>query len=81
MSAMCRTIIQNIIVLWNYIELTKIIMRSDNQTRKELLNHIISASILTWRHVNLHGVYDFSNLTASNDNEYSLDEMINFMVI
>ncbi len=77
-SALCKTIIQNIIILWNYIELTKIIMRSDMVGREALLDDITSASILTWRHVNLHGTYDFSNLTAANDTDYSLEEVIAF---
>ena len=77
-SALCKTIIQNIIILWNYIELTKIIMRSDKVGREALLDDITSASILTWRHVNLHGTYDFRNLTAANDSDYSLEEVIAF---
>jgi len=77
-SALCKTIIQNIIILWNYIELTKIIMRSDKEDREALLWDITSASILTWRHVNLHGTYDFSNLTAANASDYSLEEVIAF---
>ena len=77
---MCRTIIQNIIILWNYIELTKIIMRSDLDEQALLLENILSASILTWRHVNLHGTYDFSNLLSANNPDYSLDDVINFKV-
>jgi len=77
-SVMCRTIIQNIIILWNYIELTKIIMRSDPDERVLLLENILSASILTWQHVNLHGTYDFSNLLSANDPDYSLDDVVNF---
>jgi TnpA family transposase len=77
-SVMCRTIIQNIIILWNYIELTKIIMRSDPDERVLLLENILSASILTWQHVNLHGTYDFSNLLSANDSEYSFNDVINF---
>ncbi|MBA2655926.1 MAG: Tn3 family transposase [Tatlockia sp.] len=77
-SVMCKTIIQNIIILWNYIELTKIIMRSDNNERTELLESIMNASILTWQHVNMHGTYDFSNLFSSNDPDYTLDDVINF---
>jgi hypothetical protein len=75
---MCKTIIQNIIILWNYIALTKIIMRSDPDERAQLLESITSASILTWKHVNLHGTYDFSNLFSSNDADYTLDDVINF---
>lgn len=77
-AVMCKTIIQNIIILWNYIELTKIIMRSDSNQRELLLESITSASILTWHHVNLHGTYDFSNLSSSNDPDYSLEDVINF---
>ena len=77
-SVMCRTIIQNIIILWNYIELTKIIMRSDPDERVLLLENILSASILTWQHVNLHGTYDFSNLLSANDPDYSFDDVVNF---
>jgi hypothetical protein len=53
-------------------------MRSAKETRKILLESITSASILTWQHVNLHGIYDFSNLLAENDSDYLLDEVINF---
>jgi TnpA family transposase len=79
-SAICKTIIQNTIILWNYIELTKIIMRSDNDTRQMLLENITNASILTWQHVNLYGVYDFSNLLAAKEEDYSFNEVINFKV-
>jgi len=66
-------------LLWNYIELTKIIMRSDPDEREHLLENITNASILTWQHVNLHGTYDFSNLLSSNDPDYNtLDDVINF---
>lgn len=77
-AVMCKTLIQNIIILWNYIELTKIIMRSSLDERVALLESITSASILTWQHVNLHGTYDFSNLFSSNDSDYMLDDVINF---
>lgn len=77
-AVMCKTIIQNIIILWNYIELTKIIMQSDNEERERLLESITSASILSWQHVSLHGTYDFSNLLSANDPEYAFDDVINF---
>lgn len=79
-SAICKTIIQNIIILWNYIELTKIIMRSDDLTKQTLLENITGASILSWQHVNLHGTYDFSNILSVNDRDYSLSEVVNFKI-
>ena len=53
-------------------------MRSDPDERVLLLENILSASILTWRHVNLHGTYDFSNLFSANDTDYSFDDVVNF---
>ena len=64
-----------------YIEsyiLTKIIMKADLDERTVLLESILNASILTWRHVNLHGTYDFSNLFSANDPDYSFDNVVNF---
>jgi hypothetical protein len=55
-------------------------MRSDKVDREALLNSITNASIITWQHVNMLGVYDFSNLIAANDNVYTLDEVINYKV-
>ena len=55
-------------------------MRSDNDDRKAILENIINASILTWQHVNLHGTYDFSNLSVANDQGYPLNEVISFKV-
>jgi hypothetical protein len=43
-----------------------------------ILLNITNASILSWRHVNLHGIYDFSNLLAANDQDYSFNEVVSF---
>jgi hypothetical protein len=75
---MCKTIIQNIIVLWNYIELIKLIMRSDIDEQKDILSNILQASILVWRHVNLLGTYDVSNLKKKYDETCMTDKIINF---
>ena len=72
MAVMCKTIIQNTIIIWNYLELTKIIMRANPEDRAELLDNITNAAILTWHHVNFHGTYDFSNLLSVNDTDYAL---------
>jgi TnpA family transposase len=75
-AAMCQVILQNIIVLWNYIKLTEIIMLSEESKRVDLLENIKRGSILTWRHVNMFGIYDFRNL--SFDNVKNIEELLNF---
>ena len=59
-------IIQNLIILWNYLVLTKLIMRCDSEKRKEIIDIIKHGSIITWRHINLLGIYDFNNLKKAD---------------
>jgi TnpA family transposase len=57
----CKRLIQNAIVLWNYLYLSKKIMdEADREKRKQMLTTIQSGSVVTWAHIHLHGEYDFS---------------------
>jgi TnpA family transposase len=75
-AIICQTILQNIIVLWNYVKLTKVIMTSDIKQRPYLMENITNGSVLTWRHVNMLGTYDFRNLTAND--VVDVDELLSF---
>ena len=75
---MCKTVIQNVIILWNYIELTKLIMRSDLKQQQGILANIANASIIAWKHVNLLGTYDFSNLKHMYNENEEVEQLINF---
>lgn len=76
-AVMCKLIVQNIIILWNYIELTKIIMRSDSLEKKsELIKNIKELSIISWQHINMFGLYDFSALKSTNDSEFKVEEIL-----
>ena len=78
-AALCKTILKNIIILWNYSELTKLIIRTDEDKRAELLAHITNGSILTWAHVNMLGTYDLRHLLSHNDAQYvTNDEVLSF---
>lgn len=58
----CRRLIKNAIVCWNYLYLSqKIAHEEDSQRRQELLTAVQNGSVTSWRHVNLHGEYDFSD--------------------
>ena len=79
-AAMCKLIIQNIIILWNYIELTKIVMRTiDPDELKILLENIKQSSIITWKHVNMFGLYDFSSLKSRNDPNFDVEKLLSFV--
>jgi TnpA family transposase len=56
----CRHLIQNAIILWNYLfisnKLSEIEQKEKIQENIELMKN---SSIMTWQHVNMHGEYDF----------------------
>ena len=57
----CRRLIENSIICWNYLYLSQKIGEEKNPDHKqEIVNAIKNGSIVTWRHLNLHGEYDFS---------------------
>lgn len=78
-AAMCQMILQNIIVLWNYVKLTKVIMTSDTLQRPFLMENITNGSILMWRHVNMLGTYDFRNLAANEPT--NVEELLSFRMV
>jgi TnpA family transposase len=62
MAAGCRRLIKNAIVCWNYLYLTQQIAEADSaERRQELLTAVQQGSVVSWRHVNVHGEYDFSD--------------------
>lgn len=68
----CKILIQNAIVLWNYLYLSQLLANcQDEQERNEMVSMIKNGSVLTWRHVNLHGEYDFRR-QASNESRFDM---------
>ncbi len=64
----CKSLIQNCVVLWNYLYLSNVLVSQSAEERALLLTIIKQSSVLSWRHINLHGEYDF---TAANDQALS----------
>lgn len=77
----CRHLIQNAIVLWNYLnisdQLTKI---TDNKERESILNIVEKSSIMTWQHINMHGEYDFEKMN-NNKSTFNLEEILNMNLV
>lgn len=74
-STACMVLIQNAIVLWNYLFMSEIIANtSDPDLREELIASIKQGSMISWRHVNLRGSYNFRNI-AANDDQFDMDRI------
>ena len=70
-----KQLIQNCIVLWNYLKLSQVY--HDCQSPEEqiqIINSVKNSSIISWSHVNLNGLYDF-------ENEVNQLEMLDFKQI
>ena len=56
----CKVLIQNAVILWNYLYLSQLLTNcQDTHEQSAMIDLIRQGSMITWRHVNLHGEYDF----------------------
>ena len=69
----CRRLMQNAIVLWNYLMLSQQLLQCKTIAEKNNVLAIIkNGSILTWGHINMQGEYDFLTYLASNEPYFDL---------
>lgn len=72
LAVACKVLIQNSIVLWNYLYLSQLLTNcQSDKERAELIDLIKEGSVMTWGHVNLHGEFDFRR-RAANDNPFDM---------
>lgn len=76
----CKVLIQNSIVLWNYLYLSQLLTNcADEREQGEIVSLIKEGSVLTWSHVNLHGEFDFRR-KAVNDFPFDLHRILSLQV-
>ncbi len=64
----CRRLLQNAIVLWNYLYLSDLLTHTESQPAlEEMIRVIRNGTAVTWQHVNLHGEYDFNTLLTKRE--------------
>jgi TnpA family transposase len=74
----CIRLMQNAVILWNYMYLSQHLVNCKTEEETARLIEIIkNGSILIWRHVNMHGEYDFINMfKAVNDNLLDVEKIL-----
>ena len=77
----CKRLIENAIICWNYLYLTKQICdyKTDEEKRK-LLEAIMNGSVVAWHHINTKGEYDFSDEYLKNSIQFNLDELLDLKI-
>jgi TnpA family transposase len=75
----CKRLIQNTIILWNYLYLTKKHKEAPTEEQKsDIVKTLKQSSIIHWSHINFYGEYDFTRSSKkvhdliSNKNEKSV---------
>lgn len=78
-AAGCKQLIQNSIVLWNYMCLTQLLIDVKCPVEKEkIIETIRTGTVLTWRHVNFYGIYDFSKINHLLNPSFDFEKIRNF---
>ena len=77
-AAECRRLIENSIICWNYLFLTHQLTRSNTTEKTALLKAIKEGSIITWRHINFYGEYDFSEEKLKDSIGFNLPEIVSW---
>jgi len=75
-----KRLIQNAIILWNYLYITKKLQQAKNRTDKdEILNALKNSSIVHWSHINFYGTYDFTSYSKRVYNLIAIDKEKEFV--
>lgn len=73
----CKIVLQNAIILWNYLYLSQLLATTEDPNKhNELLKIIQNGSIMTWQHINLLGEYDFRNKPAENESFFDMEKIL-----
>jgi TnpA family transposase len=67
----CKRLIQNSIICWNYLYMTKKLKEAEDELERDtIIETIQNSSIVHWSHINFYGEYDFTHLDESDDSEF-----------
>jgi hypothetical protein len=77
----CKRLIQNAMILWNYLFLSKMLSECKDPIEKDnIMNIIINGSILCWSHFNLLGEYDFTEKSSNKAAYFDLEKILELKV-
>lgn len=76
----CRMLIQNAIVLWNYLYLSQRLANAPENQQAEWLGMIKKGSTMLWRHINFNGEYDFRAKVSSSNEMFDMEKILGWDV-
>ena len=76
----CKRLLENIVICWNYLFLTRSIVRASPNERREILKTIPDISTVTWEHFNFQGEFDFDESQHRDELEQDLQAMFDLQI-
>ena len=74
----CKRLIQNAVILWNYLYMSQKIKDSKKaEDRERIIKAIQNGSIVHWSHINFYGEYDFTRLDKRHEEYFNVDALKN----
>jgi TnpA family transposase len=78
----CKRLIENAIICWNYMYLSKRMNDASSDAEKDTMTKTIkNGSVIIWQHFNLQGEYDFSEENLKNPIQFQLPELFDLQVL
>ena len=77
----CKRLIENAIICWNYLYLSQKLADATPAERSAMIALMKKSSIITWRHINLLGEYDFSDERLSKIAPFHLPKILELKVL
>ena len=75
-----KRLIQNAIILWNYMYITKKLQQASTKKEKnDILDSLKNSSLVIYFHINLFGIYDFQSYSKNIHRLITLDETKSFI--
>jgi TnpA family transposase len=69
----CKRLLMNVIVCWNYLHLSQHLARLPPEQQAAALATLSPFAVLSYRHLNLHGEYDFSDQPLPVEAPFDMD--------
>ena len=80
-AILCKTLIQNAVILWNYLYLSQLLTNCVySKEREEIIFLIKQGSVITWLHINFYGQFIFKKYRPSIDNLFDINKILSLRI-
>lgn len=76
----CRRLLENVVICWNYLYLSREVVNATPEERKSILELIPDISPVAWEHFNFQGEFDFDESLPRDQLEIDLQAMFDLEI-